>query len=63
MDLDGKISLVTGAGQGIGEGIAKVLAAHGSKVILVDLNEDAVKKVLIKLILLSMMLLLAFKLI
>lgn len=25
MDLDGKISLVTGAGQGIGEGIAKVL--------------------------------------
>ena len=45
MDLDGKISLVTGAGQGIGEGIAKVLAAHGSKVILVDLNEDAVKKV------------------
>ena len=45
MDLDGKISLVTGAGQGIGEGIAKVLAAHGSKVILVDLNEDSVKKV------------------
>ena len=45
MDLDGKISLVTGAGQGIGEGIAKVLAAHGSKVILVDLNGDAVKKV------------------
>ena len=45
MDLDGKISLVTGAGQGIGEGIAKVLAAHGSKVILVDLNGDAAKKV------------------
>ena len=45
MDLDGKISLVTGAGQGIGEGIAKVLAAHGSKVMLVDLNGDAAKKV------------------
>jgi len=45
MDLDGKISLVTGAGQGIGEGIAKVLAAHGSKVVLVDLNGDAAKKV------------------
>ena len=45
MDLDGKISLVTGAGQGIGEGVAKVLAAHGSKVVLVDLNGDAVKKV------------------
>ncbi|MDA9617907.1 SDR family oxidoreductase [Pseudomonadota bacterium] len=45
MDLDGKISLITGAGQGIGEGIAKVLAAHGSKVVLVDLNGDAAKKV------------------
>ena len=45
MDLDGKISLVTGAGQGIGEGIAKVLAAYGSKVVLVDLNGDAAKKV------------------
>ncbi|MDB4194687.1 SDR family oxidoreductase [Gammaproteobacteria bacterium] len=45
MDLDGKISLITGAGQGIGEGIAKVLAAHGSKVVLVDLNGDAAQKV------------------
>ena len=45
MDLVGKISLVTGAGQGIGEGIAKVLAQQGSKVILVDLNGQAVQKV------------------
>ena len=45
MDLDGKISLVTGAGQGIGEGIAKVLVARGSKVILVDMNGETVKKV------------------
>ena len=45
MDLDGKISLVTGAGQGIGEGVAKVLTAHGSKVVLVDLNGDAAQKV------------------
>ena len=45
MDLDGKISLVTGAGQGIGEGIAKVLVARGSKVILVDINGETVKKV------------------
>ena len=33
MDLENKISLVTGAGQGIGEGIAKTSStAHGSKV-------------------------------
>ena len=45
MDLDQKISLVTGAGQGIGEGIAKTLASHGSKVVLVDINGDSASKV------------------
>ena len=45
MDLDGKISLVTGAGQGIGEGVPNVLAAHGSKVVFVDLIGAHVKKV------------------
>ena len=45
MELKNKVSLVTGAGQGIGEGIAKVLASHGSKVMIVDLNGDSAKKV------------------
>ena len=45
MDLDGKISLVTGAGQGIGEGIAKILASHGSKVMIVDLNKQSAQRV------------------
>ena len=45
MDLENKVSLVTGAGQGIGEGIAKTLAEKGSKVILVDLNQDSSEKV------------------
>ena len=45
MELHEKVSLVTGAGQGIGEGIAKTLASHGSKVVLVDLNGDAASKV------------------
>lgn len=45
MDLTNKVSLITGAGQGIGEGIARTLAAQGSKVILVDLNADSAGKV------------------
>jgi|TARA_A100001011_G_scaffold37909_1_gene35917 NAD(P)-dependent dehydrogenase (short-subunit alcohol dehydrogenase family) len=45
LELENKVSLVTGAGQGIGEGIAKVLASHGSKVMIVDLNGDSANKV------------------
>ena len=45
MDLENKVSLVTGGGQGIGEGIAKVLASHGSKVMIVDLNRKSAEKV------------------
>ena len=33
-DLTGKVAIVTGAGQGIGEGIAKVFAKHGAKVVV-----------------------------
>jgi NAD(P)-dependent dehydrogenase (short-subunit alcohol dehydrogenase family) len=45
LDLKNKVSLVTGAGQGIGEGIAKVLASHGSKVMIVDLNKKSAEEV------------------
>ena len=45
MELENKVSLVTGAGQGIGEGIAKVLASHGSKVMIVDLNGCSAERV------------------
>jgi len=42
--LDGKIAIVTGAGQGIGRGIAEKLAAEGATVVVTDLNETTAKE-------------------
>jgi 2-hydroxycyclohexanecarboxyl-CoA dehydrogenase len=41
--LDGKIAIVTGAGQGIGRGIAEKLAAEGATVVVTDVNETTAK--------------------
>lgn len=38
MTIDNKVALVTGAGQGIGRGIALRLAKEGASLILVDMN-------------------------
>jgi NAD(P)-dependent dehydrogenase (short-subunit alcohol dehydrogenase family) len=36
--LDGKVVIVTGAGGGVGEGIARLAASHGAKVVVNDLG-------------------------
>ena len=44
MLLQGKVAIVTGAGQGVGQGIANVLAREGAKVVVADLNGERAKR-------------------
>jgi NAD(P)-dependent dehydrogenase (short-subunit alcohol dehydrogenase family) len=45
MELQGKTAIVTGSGRGIGEGIARVLAREGARLVVADLNLDYAGKV------------------
>ncbi|WP_280156512.1 3-hydroxyacyl-CoA dehydrogenase [Piscinibacter sp. XHJ-5] len=40
MDIAGKVFIVTGGASGLGEGTARMLAAHGGKVVIADLQSD-----------------------
>lgn len=45
MRLENKVALVTGAGGGLGEAIARLFASEGAQLIITDINEAAVKAV------------------
>ncbi|MFC4158688.1 2,3-dihydro-2,3-dihydroxybenzoate dehydrogenase [Chitinimonas lacunae] len=45
MEFQGKVALVTGAAQGIGAAVARMLAGRGAKVALLDRQADAVEAV------------------
>ena len=45
MKLDGKVAVVTGSGNGIGEAIARRFAAEGARVVVTDIDPEAVSRV------------------
>lgn len=48
--LDGKVAVITGAGQGVGKAITDLFAGEGASVILTDINLDAASQVASNLI-------------
>lgn len=44
MRLDGKVAAITGAGQGIGQAIANVMAENGARVIVTDVVEERARQ-------------------
>ena len=49
MRLQGKVAVVTGAGGGFGEGIARRFGAEGARVVVADINVAAARKVALEI--------------
>ncbi|WP_297768932.1 SDR family NAD(P)-dependent oxidoreductase [uncultured Roseovarius sp.] len=45
MELKGQSALVTGGGSGLGEAVARMLAARGARVAILDLNDESASRV------------------
>jgi NAD(P)-dependent dehydrogenase (short-subunit alcohol dehydrogenase family) len=45
MTVKDRVAIITGSGSGIGEGIAKILASNGAKVVINDLDQDKIDRV------------------
>src|SRR5437879_10429574 len=43
--LEGKVAIVTGAGSGIGEATARLMAREGASVVVADINRSAAERV------------------
>jgi 3-oxoacyl-[acyl-carrier protein] reductase len=43
--LLGKVAIITGSGSGFGEGIARLYAKEGARVVIADINADAARRV------------------
>ena len=44
-DFEGKVAVVTGGASGIGRGLAYAFAKRGCKIVLADIDEQALEKV------------------
>jgi 2-hydroxycyclohexanecarboxyl-CoA dehydrogenase len=49
LEFEGKVAIITGAGQGIGEGIATYLAELGANIAVVEINMEAANSVVKKI--------------